>query len=832
MGRTLQGGFLSGVTNLGAEAYEERAFSIVGHGPISFRPHDDVFTHSEGNALDPYGWWTDWDYQTEGHTLDFACTASALYAVVYDNPRITSSTFAIRKNGVVTDCTLVVARGETGILRGTGSATFESGDVIDAVLTLVQQDHGDIDYVSTDFYVGSIYFEMDDGDDTTTHGCHRASVENGNIESVVANYEGDGRIANNSGINPAQVTGRDYWAYPIAGVLPHPSRELQYDTVDATYLAFVTNEATIRAQCSTKARAAGTLTSGEIHVIYNDDGGQDAVPSIPIAELRTQNVGMNNGGTDGAPTWSLTNVHDTTIGIIASTGTRSVASGDVLVYGFPAWTALSTYTGTPLVLTSGHLYFNRISSNFAGTSLKTDVLLTVDTQNGYTNDVGRLKAAIADGIYYSPILGHLDYQDLMQVDAETDTTLEYIESVIGVSPPFCMEISYLRAYVSSYAAGAVSVAFMKNGVAQSVGVAVNAANWTEDSTHTFSAGPNDVVYLRWTFTNSWSGLMDSLAWTQEPSDDCPETAGGSECDCDTECPGSESFCSLKEHALKMLGESVTSPAYWSADEIGRYVNDAYIEICRETKALEYIEAIKLSADDEGGTLSRFVGQVFRATFDDRKIQNVTKWELDRTEPNWEALSGYVTNYVTTLHDDRAISTFKAWDGTEINAEQHFYNDGAYTYAAWANGQSYAIGIRRTLVGSDGKTRAYACILAHTSATATNKPASGSAWETYWVPLALMVWCVKNPALMEDCDEPELPPWSHLAIAFLAASKALTKRGEMRNLDVSQVYAAIAGDYVAMLKGLVAQRAPERVVAMGGRWANRVMRPQLPIVEES
>ena len=49
--------------------------------------------------------------------------------------------------------------------------------------------------------------------------------------------------------------------------------------------------------------------------------------------------------------------------------------------------------------------------------------------------------------------------------------------------------------------------------------------------------------------------------------------------------------------------------------------------------------------------------------------------------------------------------------------------------AWANGAVYVAGARKSDNGS-----AWQCILGHTAATATNRPGSGTSWQTYWVAL--------------------------------------------------------------------------------------------------
>lgn len=67
---------------------------------------------------------------------------------------------------------------------------------------------------------------------------------------------------------------------------------------------------------------------------------------------------------------------------------------------------------------------------------------------------------------------------------------------------------------------------------------------------------------------------------------------------------------------------------------------------------------------------------------------------------------------------------------------------------------------------------------------------------------LVVWATGVPEALEDrCDAPELPAWTHQAIVFGAASRALRKPGEMRSLELSAVYRGIYEDYLGMLKAV-------------------------------
>lgn len=302
------------------------------------------------------------------------------------------------------------------------------------------------------------------------------------------------------------------------------------------------------------------------------------------------------------------------------------------------------------------------------------------------------------------------------------------------------------------------------------------------------------------------------------------TDNADEFGCYKTCDGSETYYSLVNKTLKMLGEDPDAPVYWTSAEIGRYVNDAYGDMAVETKGLEFIEAVTLTSDVSTGTMSGYVMQPFRVTFDDYKLIATSKYELDRVQTDWENLEGYVDRYLTGLNDRYDITTYKAWDGREFYAREFFFNDGATTYTTWADATAYVVGDRVKVTHADGYVNGFECISAHTSDTATNKPVTGSGWTDKWVPLALMVWATKTPADLSACDEPEFPCWSHISIAYKAAAKALRKYGEQKNDALADAYDAIGETYWELVRNFMSNRTPEQTLVVGARTRVRGLRP--------
>ena len=283
------------------------------------------------------------------------------------------------------------------------------------------------------------------------------------------------------------------------------------------------------------------------------------------------------------------------------------------------------------------------------------------------------------------------------------------------------------------------------------------------------------------------------------------------------------FIQLRERVKNLLGEQTLDETgltfqveseYWPDAEIDRYVNDAYIEAAKDTKALEMIAGIATTADEGTYTLVREVGQVMRVEYDSRKVYPTTKWELDRTEPDWENLSGYVSNYILTQMNNRRLRLFKApseGGGFSVGDSDEFgavtdIGDGVNTFTfsseygviADTSGGDWDV----TFAGEYGEV-----ILL--SGTSNN----------------LFVWATRVPPLLvEATDAPELPNWCHLGIAYRAAAKALGKHGEQGDMEKAEVYDALANEYGKLLKGFVANRSGERIVTMS-RGGNRQRRPR-------
>lgn len=106
---------------------------------------------------------------------------------------------------------------------------------------------------------------------------------------------------------------------------------------------------------------------------------------------------------------------------------------------------------------------------------------------------------------------------------------------------------------------------------------------------------------------------------------------------------------LVTRTLGLLGEDTAFPVYWSAGEVTRMLNDAYIALCRETGAYEASFSDTTVVGQAEYALDPSVVRVIRVFADQTPLRQVTKLEMDRTGA-WESREGAVWAYTQTVSD--------------------------------------------------------------------------------------------------------------------------------------------------------------------------------------
>ena len=716
----------------------------------------------------------------ETNKPNFAGTISHLSCRVVDtNQRSVATTVTVRINGTATSCLVRVGAFETGFFTGTGTATFAIDDRIDGIIESAAQDTTSDLYVGEDIFINAIWCEMNST--TTRNSVMTAACE----RERYGDADGDYAVTWGSG--------RVFYAIPIAGAIStyHSGLPMGFDELDP---------AVLEPPVQFTVRAPGTFSKMRCYVYLS------ATDVTCYVKFRKNAANGNQ---------SITILAYET-GEFTASGTDAVVDGDEINYA--ASNALDS---------GGLLGIQWVSCNFAATSTEFE-LFTNMAGNASIGTYETSDAPAYDAVSYAPIMGAMYAWELTSIADITNGARSGERNQLALPGPY--EFYNLRVRCGYHDGDPLTVTTYFDGHDGDQRVVIDGTGLFEDDSNyddvTTCNGGLICYRVDPGLGGSCYARIDHIAMTAYPiTEECGGV--GADCGCSHTCEGAMTLCELKETVYKLLGEKPGDSAYWTLNELTRYINDAYIEVARDTKALEYVEAVALTEDDQTATLSNYVGQIFRVTFDDRKIDNTTKWELDRTENDWTHQSGFVSNYVTDRQDNRTIRVFKAPTGTDFAANDLFFNDGAFTYANWSNGTDYQANDRIYSVPTTHRV-GYVCIQSHTAATATNKPGTGTDWETYWAPLGLMVWATKNPAPLLDCEEPELPPWTHLGICYRAAAKALLKYGEMRDPDLAAAYEQIAETYGVVLRGIVASRSPERVISMGGK-GNRIR--QLPVSEQ-
>ena len=732
-----------------------------------------------------------WDHGVEW-VAPYACYLTRpTVQIPYNERALAACTITLYKNDVATSFVLTIPAGATGgITDNTVNLTIAAGDVIIGKFESPAQDEMDPGFVGPSIYLKSFTFTME------TEG----DVARVPFQTRVDTFSTDGESASTWPDDPADAVAQGTIGYHpdnevtgTLGFLPIiGSKEGSHFTSTAAHITAFT-EAEARRLRQMRVRAPGTY-SGLRALKYDSAIGNDG--ALDYFGIEANGTVAMSGQFDTA--W------DTSARITTSAQTYAAATGDLLNYKI--WSDQSTGRRCDVWCNfeSDDTWFDihaHSETGFSTPTLYQTAAPTFTTTETYCN--------LYNG---TDMLGQV----------ANGTFREYWECSIAES----MKFKRLRVNVGYFSGGDVTVGLMVEGVALTNVITVTGTGWFEDTTHTdtvtVTAGSTKGVTYYIVSASSSDVRFDCFEITAQLTD---QDGVGI---CDPDCPDGLTLTQMQDRTLKMLGEDPDNPVYWSAAEIGRHVQDVYVQACRETKCVQYIEGVVLTEDADEATLSDNVGQVLRATFEDRKLLNVTKLEMDQTLPDWESQSGYVDRYVTTLHDTRIIGTYKAWDGTAYNSYGPFDSNGAHTYTTWHD-LTYAIGDRVTYTGTDGITRAYYAFAVVTAGnSAVTEPEVGTTWESYWLPIALMVWCVMNPPELDsNCDQPLLPQWSHLGLCFAAASRALRKHGEMRNEMLAGVYEAIAEDYLKLLKGHVANRTPERVIGMGDAAARGGLRRPMP-----
>ena len=736
-------------------------------------------------------------------------TLSKLVVNVIENNRIAPTYFRVLKNGENTDLFVVVPKLATGAFVSTGTLAFTSGDELAGFADSARQDTNDPEYVSNDITITS-FLMTQECDDAAVRVNYATGVVLTDVEGSLETWPAVGgtalpdawgwqledgpRIRLRTG---GSATNDRFFSVPF---VCSPEGGNWYYACSAASTGTLATIAEQRRTSNMKVRAPGTYSA--LRILRDDAWTGETVQRV--------------GGLYVNSALSITKTFDSdAAGYYTLAGTAAVVDGDLIHVEVDASSDTSSNDG-------GYEPWGDISIDFESDDEWFDIHSHGNltgfglTASDYSTDYDTLETKE----FYAQVFGGGTDQTAWSFFDE-----DHHRTRAEVAIAEAMTFKRLRVQVGAFSGSNVTIGLMINGVAGNQSVTVNGTGWFEDAVNTDTVNDDcdyDTANICYYLDNGGGAASTDLRI------DCFEitakvitrTCGEP---CVHECPDALTLQKLRRRTFRMLGEDPDAPIYWSDDEIDRHINDVYRQAAQETKAIHYVEGIELTSGDPEGSLSAQAGQILRATFEDRVLHNVTKWDQDRTIADWGHDEGYIDSYITSLQDPRRIMVYKTWDGTRYHSYGPFEN-GAYTYAAYAD-IDYVIGDRVTVTDANDITRAYVAIdESFEGDQAIVEPGVGSDWTEFWAPIGLMVWCVKIPPDLTECDEPELPPWSHLGLAFGAAARALRKIGEMRDDGMRVVYEQMSTDYLKALKGYIANRTPERVHGMG-RTNPRMRRPK-------
>jgi len=254
---------------------------------------------------------------------------------------------------------------------------------------------------------------------------------------------------------------------------------------------------------------------------------------------------------------------------------------------------------------------------------------------------------------------------------------------------------------------------------------------------------------------------------------------------------------------------------WEEPEITFLINEGYNEFNNMTHCLRKRGQIIIVPDTSLYAVPSDNIVITRATWDGTPLVVRTVAEIDSIyETNWRATEstqlraimqdsegyGYVRTYPIITSQNNIGHLVAGTDSnnyrcilnhTSASSNKPITGDDYATYweaysraGTWANDTLYGVG--DVVVGTDSKD--YKCIVAHTSATATNKPITGSAYSTYWEVitgtwatatdyykyLELELDYVYKPTdLSVSTDSPSIPAQYHQALVHYVVSQSKT-----------------------------------------------------------
>jgi len=133
---------------------------------------------------------------------------------------------------------------------------------------------------------------------------------------------------------------------------------------------------------------------------------------------------------------------------------------------------------------------------------------------------------------------------------------------------------------------------------------------------------------------------------------------------------------MRWRVLRLIGEYPNEPYLFTVEEIHRYLNDAYQEMARETRALEIRTTILADENTYEYTLPANVGRPFRVAYDGYFLFPETVQRLDYLDATWTERTGTPERW---MRDRLSERTIRIWPAPTV--AQSTVEGGGFIYDA-------------------------------------------------------------------------------------------------------------------------------------------------------
>lgn len=186
------------------------------------------------------------------------------------------------------------------------------------------------------------------------------------------------------------------------------------------------------------------------------------------------------------------------------------------------------------------------------------------------------------------------------------------------------------------------------------------------------------------------------------------------------------FEELIDESLRMVGDDVETPQFFTRAEMGRRVNEAMQAVAGITVILQEIHHVEVIVGQSIYVLPEQAGQALRIAYDYERLPATTTLDLDSEDESWTLRTGAIDRYHVDGLDERE---FEVWKDPDVAGRTVAWNGDVTGLTSWAISTYFT---KSDVVEFAGQS--YVCVRANISNIVTNSPIS-AAGRTFWAPLS-------------------------------------------------------------------------------------------------